>query len=339
MQATGQPTVLINLQFLMADILEETRNTASTAYKSTHKTNLKGNSFNKEKNSNSKDTRNSGPKSSKKPNSSNNRGKDKEREKENRGQRRWPKNKDKESQGQKSSDFACAISTFNIATGGYSSADEELCESFSSPSDSESENEIELALNSKRNSRDPEQAPKGPPSRDSLLYDTGSTVHIINAKKWFTDYRPNNGNLGVVYTGGGPIRPKGIGTAIFEVLVKAPDTYRQIKLLNALYIPKLDVNLMSGLRHYHAKGFLNKNILYSGHGQSIGLLNPSKTGFFSHWKPLRHTFLAIWLIIAPLGFKFLLMSLPGLLIGLLEKGFDLDSPKPRQRDGVQAPCA
>jgi hypothetical protein len=66
--------------------------------------------------------------------------------------------------------------------------------------------------------------------RNALLYDTGSTDYIVNDKKWFDkDYRPNNRSLGTVYTGGGSLKPQGIGTAIFKVLVQK-DPLKYIEL-------------------------------------------------------------------------------------------------------------
>ena len=42
---------------------------------------------------------------------------------------------------------------------------------------------------------------------DALLYDTGSTDHIINDRKWFIEFNSDKGKLPVLITGGGPVTP------------------------------------------------------------------------------------------------------------------------------------
>ena len=42
---------------------------------------------------------------------------------------------------------------------------------------------------------------------DALLYDTRSTDHIINNRKWFVEFNSNKGKLPVLTTGGDPITP------------------------------------------------------------------------------------------------------------------------------------
>ena len=42
---------------------------------------------------------------------------------------------------------------------------------------------------------------------DALLYDTGSTDHIINDRKWFVEFDSDKGKLPVLITGGGPVTP------------------------------------------------------------------------------------------------------------------------------------
>ena len=59
MQAISQPTNDINLQFLMADILEESRNPAYTTYQSSHKNDSKERIPPKKDNDSSKDSDNS----------------------------------------------------------------------------------------------------------------------------------------------------------------------------------------------------------------------------------------------------------------------------------------
>ena len=40
---------------------------------------------------------------------------------------------------------------------------------------------------------------------DALLYDTGSTNHIINDWKWFVEFDSDKGKLPVLITGGDPV--------------------------------------------------------------------------------------------------------------------------------------
>ncbi len=54
---------------------------------------------------------------------------------------------------------------------------------------------------------------------DLLLYDIGTIDHIVNDRKWFRDdYIFNRGQLRILKIGGGPVIPKGNGTAVFIVL-------------------------------------------------------------------------------------------------------------------------
>ena len=59
-----------------------------------------------------------------------------------------------------------------------------------------------------------------------------------------------------------------------------PGVYKKIMLLNALYCPRLDINLISSLKHYKAGGYLNRDTIYNNQRQPIGLLDPKNTGFF-----------------------------------------------------------
>ena len=52
---------------------------------------------------------------------------------------------------------------------------------------------------------------------DELLYNTGSTDHIINNRKWFVEFNSNKGELLVLTTGGDPVTLQGQGKAFFRV--------------------------------------------------------------------------------------------------------------------------
>ena len=72
----------------------------------------------------------------------------------------------------------------------------------------------------------------------ALLYDTGSTDHIINNRQWFTDLTPGSKGLPTLCTGGGPVTPLGSGTAEFLVRAKQNKEYfTKLTFKNALYLP------------------------------------------------------------------------------------------------------
>jgi len=126
-------------------------------------------------------------------------------------------------------------------------------------------------------------------NNDTLLYDTGSTSHIVNKKSRFTTYRPytKDSKGHEVLTAGGFITPQGVGTAEFTVLVnEEPITYRTLVLKEALYIPTIDTSLVSGIRHYAAGGTLIKERLYSVNRACCGLLDFKRHGFFLQLKGL-----------------------------------------------------
>ncbi|KYK59555.1 hypothetical protein DCS_00685 [Drechmeria coniospora] len=118
--------------------------------------------------------------------------------------------------------------------------------------------------------------------RMGLLYDTGSTCHLVNNRLKFTTFRPiAKSQAKPITTGGGPIYPKGIGCAEFTVLIRTnPSVYGTLVLQEALYIPKLEVSIVSGIRHYASGGTLIKEHLYNSNRQLCGLLNFQKHGFF-----------------------------------------------------------
>ncbi len=115
-----------------------------------------------------------------------------------------------------------------------------------------------------------------------LLYDIGIIDHIINDKKWFKDnYTFNKGQLKTLKTGGDPVIFKGGGTTVFTILsqINLPK-FCEIVFENALYLPNIDVNLFNGLKHYKARGYLEKNQLYIPQRKTITILNIVKTSFF-----------------------------------------------------------
>ena len=116
---------------------------------------------------------------------------------------------------------------------------------------------------------------------NALLYDTGSTDHIINNRKWFIEFNSDKGKLPVLTTGGGPVTPQGQGKALFKVKAKPNKGYYiTLTLQNTLYLPNLNINIVLGQKHYKAGGILIKETLYSTNKKPYGALNVKKHGFF-----------------------------------------------------------
>ncbi|KAK2068861.1 hypothetical protein P8C59_003477 [Phyllachora maydis] len=131
----------------------------------------------------------------------------------------------------------------------------------------------------------PRRRPRDPALYDSWLYNTGSTDHISNSKERFTTFTPNTGQLRPINTGNGPVSPAGIGSITLEVLSrKAPPTYTKLVLDNVLYLPNIDINIISGVRHYNSGGCLIKETLYRGDRRCIAVLDFKKSGFFLNVK-------------------------------------------------------
>ncbi|KAK2070999.1 hypothetical protein P8C59_005456 [Phyllachora maydis] len=102
-----------------------------------------------------------------------------------------------------------------------------------------------------------------------------------------------NGQLRPINTGNGPVSPASIGSITLEVLSrKAPPTYTKLVLDNVLYLPNIDINIVSGVRHYNSGGCLIKETLYRGDRRCIAILDFKKSGFFldvkGSSKPILH---------------------------------------------------
>ncbi|KAK2074042.1 hypothetical protein P8C59_008279 [Phyllachora maydis] len=94
----------------------------------------------------------------------------------------------------------------------------------------------------------PIRRPRDPALYNSWLYDIGSTDYISNSKERFTTFTPNTGQLRPINTVNGPVSPAGIGSITLEVLSrKAPPTYTKLVLDNVLYLPNIDINIVSGI--------------------------------------------------------------------------------------------
>jgi hypothetical protein len=53
-----------------------------------------------------------------------------------------------------------------------------------------------------------------------------------------------------------------------------------VVLKKALYIPTIDINLFSGIRHYKAGGYLDRETLKGPSGATIAVLDFQRSGFF-----------------------------------------------------------
>ncbi|KAK2067963.1 hypothetical protein P8C59_001662 [Phyllachora maydis] len=90
-----------------------------------------------------------------------------------------------------------------------------------------------------------------------------------------------NSQLRPINTGNGSISLAGIGSIILEVLSrKAPPTYTKLVLDNVLYLPNININIVSGVRHYNSGGYLIKETFYRGDRRCIAVLDFKKSGFF-----------------------------------------------------------
>ncbi|KAK2073307.1 hypothetical protein P8C59_007596 [Phyllachora maydis] len=88
-----------------------------------------------------------------------------------------------------------------------------------------------------------------------------------------------------INTGNGPISPASIGSIILEVLSrKAPPTYTKLVLDNVLYVPNININIVSRVRHYNSGYCLIKQTLYRGNRRYIAKLDFKESGFFLNVK-------------------------------------------------------
>ncbi|KAK2074457.1 hypothetical protein P8C59_008664 [Phyllachora maydis] len=278
----------LNIEYLMADILEESRNPAIEAYRAAYI----ANSSNSTPNSNSNPSK---------------KGKNKKK-----GKKKASYNIKGQNYSAKSAEQASFIlGSYNLAI----EEEEESDSSSNSSSSSDSNTQLAqlLALKGYKKRKDfkgkglktssnkakykdnkPRRRPRDPALYNSWLYNTGSTDHISNSKERFTTFTPNIGQLRPINTGNGPISPAGIGSITLEVLSrKARPTYTKLVLDNVLYLPNIDINIVSRVRHYDSGGYLIKETLYGGDRRCIAILDFKKSGFFldvkGSFKSILHT--------------------------------------------------
>ncbi|KAK2068693.1 hypothetical protein P8C59_003321 [Phyllachora maydis] len=278
----------LDIEYLIADILEESRNPATEAYRAAYI----ANSSNSTPNSNSNPSK---------------KGKNKKK-----GKKKASYNSKGQNYSAKSAEQASfMLGSYNLAV---EEKEEEYdsCSNSSSSSDSDTQLAQLLALKWYKKRKDfkgkglktssnkakykdnkPRRRPRDPALYNSWLYNTGSTDHISNSKERFTTFTPNTGQLRPINTRNSPISPASIGSITLEVLSrKAPPTYTKLVLDNVLYLPNININIVSGVRHYNSGGCLIKETLYRGNRPCIAVLDFKKSGFFldvkGSSKPILH---------------------------------------------------
>ncbi|KAK2074921.1 hypothetical protein P8C59_009091 [Phyllachora maydis] len=261
----------LNIEYLMADILEESRNPATEAYRVAYV----ANSSNSTPNSNSNPSK---------------KGKNKKK-----GKKKASYNIKGQNYSAKSAEQASfMLGSYNLAieeeekSNSSSNSRYKKCKDFKGKG-------LKTSSNNKAKYKDnkPRRRPRDPALYNSWLYNTGSTDHISNSKERFTTFMPNTGQLRPINTRNSPISPAGIGSITLEVLSrKAPPTYTKLVLDNVLYLPNIDINIISRVRYYDSGGCLIKETLYGGDRRCIAILDFKKSGFFldvkGSSKPILH---------------------------------------------------
>ncbi|KAK2072072.1 hypothetical protein P8C59_006449 [Phyllachora maydis] len=261
----------LNIEYLIANILEESRNPAIEAYRAAHR----ANSSNSTPNSNSNPSK---------------KGKNKKK-----GKKKASYNVKRQNYSAKSTEQASFIlGSYNLAIEEEEESDSSSNSRYKKRKDFKGKGLKTSSNKAKYKDNQPRRRPRDPALYNSWLYDTGSTDHISNSKERFTTFTPNTGQLRPINTGNSPISPASIGSIILEVLSrKAPPTYTKLVLDNVLYQPNIDINIISRVRYYDSGGCLIKETLYGGNRRCIAILDFKKSGFFLNVKgsskPILHT--------------------------------------------------
>ncbi|KAK2068180.1 hypothetical protein P8C59_002837 [Phyllachora maydis] len=253
----------LNIEYLIADILEESRNLAIEAYRVAYIANSSNSTLNSNSNPSKK-------------------GKNKKK-----GKKKASYNVEGQNYSAKSAEQASfMLGSYNLAIEEEEESDSSSNSRYKKRKDFKGKG-LKTSSNNKAKYKDnkPRRRPRDPALYNSWLYDTGSTDHISNSKERFTTFTSNTGQLRPVNTGNSPISPASIGSITLEVLSrKAPPTYTKLVLDNVLYLPNIDINIVSGVRHYDLGGCLIKETLYRGDRRCIAVLDFKKSGFFLNVK-------------------------------------------------------
>ncbi|KAK2073203.1 hypothetical protein P8C59_007501 [Phyllachora maydis] len=232
----------LNIEYLIADILEESRNPAIEAYRAAHI----ANSSNSTPNSNSNPSK---------------KGKNKKK-----GKKKASYNIKGQNYSAKSAEQASFIlGSYNLAI----EEEEESDSSSNSSSSSDSDTQLAQLL-----------ALKGYKKRKDFKGKGLKTSSNNKAK--YKDNKPRrrprdpalyNSQLRPINTGNSPVSPASIGSITLEVLSrKAPPTYTKLVLDNVSYLPNININIISGKSGFflNVKGS-SKPILHANFAFPLGL--------------------------------------------------------------------
>ncbi|KAK2074612.1 hypothetical protein P8C59_008806 [Phyllachora maydis] len=253
----------LNIEYLIANILEESRNPATEAYRAAHI----ANSSNSTPNSNSNPSK---------------KGKNKKK-----GKKKASYNIKGQHYSTKSAEQASFIlGSYNLAV---KEEEEESDSSSNSSSSTNSNTQLAqlLALKGYKKRKDFKGKGLKTSSNNKAKYKDNKP------RRRLRDPALYNSQLRPINTGNGPVSPAGIGSITLEVLSrKAPPTYTKLVLDNVLYLPNININIISRVRHYDSGGCLIKETLYGGNRRCIAILDFQKSGFFldikGSSKPILH---------------------------------------------------
>ncbi|KAK2067482.1 hypothetical protein P8C59_001220 [Phyllachora maydis] len=245
----------LNIEYLIANILEESRNPAIEAYRAAYI----ANSSNSTPNSNSNPSK---------------KGKNKKK-----GKKKASYNIEGQNYSAKSTEQASfMLGSYNLA---IEEEEEESDSSSNSSSSSDSNTQLAKLLALKRYKKRKDFKGKGlkTSSNNKAKYKDNQR------RRRPGDPALYNSQLRPINTGNSPISPASIGSIILEVLSrKAPPTYTKLVLDNVLYLPNMNINIISRVRHYNSGGCLIKETLYKGDRRYIAVLDFKKSGFFLNVK-------------------------------------------------------
>ncbi|KAK2067151.1 hypothetical protein P8C59_000910 [Phyllachora maydis] len=236
----------LNIEYLMGDILEESRNPAIEAYRAAHI----ANSSHSNPNSNSNPSK---------------KGKNKKKASFILGSYNLAIEEEEESDSSSDSSSSSESNTQLaqlLALKGYKKHKDFKGKGLKTSSNNKA----------KYKDNQPRRRPRDPALYNSWLYNTGSTDHISNSKERFTTFTPNTGQLRPINTGNGPVSLAGIGSITLAVLSrKAPPTYTKLVLDNVLYLPYIDINITVKSGFFLDVKGSSKPILHANFAFPLGL--------------------------------------------------------------------
>ncbi|KAK2066303.1 hypothetical protein P8C59_000132 [Phyllachora maydis] len=200
-------TSSLNIEYLIADILEESRNLATEAYRAAYVANSSNSTPNSNSNPSKKGSYNLAIEKEEESDSSSNSG--------------------------SSSDSNTQLAQL-LALKGYKKRKDFKGKGLKTSSNNQA----------KYKDNQPRRRPRDPALYNSWLYNTGPTDYISNS----------------------------------------PPTYTKLVLDNVLYLPNININIVSRVRHYNSGGCLIKETLYRGNRRYIAVLDFKKSGFFLNVK-------------------------------------------------------